>query len=141
MEHEDMYSIPLILINKIVIVSLQGDINDKIALELQQSILEKVYSTNAKGVLLDISMLDIIDSYFGRIIADTVKMVNLLGAKAVLTGMKPYIAITLIELGLAINNVEIALNVDIGMKRLQEHVKSFDIETMNAKDLEKQGVD
>ena len=136
-----MNNVPLILINNIVIVSLQGDMNDKIALELQQSILEKVYSTNAKGVLLDISLLDIIDSYLGRIITDTVKMVNLLGAKCVLTGMKPYIAITLVELGLAINNVEIALNVDIGMKKLQDYVKSFEVGVMNSKDLEKQGVD
>lgn len=140
MEHEEMDNIPLMLINKIVIVSLQGDINDKMALSLQQSILEKIHSTNATGILIDISMLDIIDSYMGRIITDTVKMVSLLGAKAVLTGMKPYIAITLMELGLNIHGVEIALNADIGMKKLEEHAKVLEIEVMSAEDLEKQGV-
>lgn len=136
-----MNNIPLILINNIMVVSLQGDINDKMALSLQQSILDEIHSTNAKGVLLDISMLDIMDSYMGRIITDTVKMVGLMGAKAVLTGMKPYIAITLIELGLDIQGVEIALNVDIGIKKLEDYVKAFEIESMNAEDLDKQGED
>lgn len=136
-----MNSIPIILINKILIVSLQGDINDKMALSLQQSILEKIYATGAKGILLDISMQDIVDSYLGRIITETVKMVQLLGAKAVVTGMKPFVAITLVELGLDIHEVEIALNADIGIKLLEDHIKAGDIEEMNAEDLDEQGVE
>lgn len=131
-----MDSIPMILMNKILIVSLQGDINDNMALSLQQSILDRIYETGAKGVLLNISLLDIIDSYLGRVISETVKMVQLLGAKAVLTGMKPYVAITLEELGLDIQGVEIALNADIGVKILEDHVKASDFEEICAEDLE-----
>lgn len=123
-----MNGIPLIFIKNIVIVSLQGDINDKMALSLQQSILDKIYTTGAKGILLDISMLDMVDSYLGRIITETVKMVHLLGAKTVLTGVKPSIAITLVELGLDISGVEIALNADIGIKSLEEYIKTGEIE-------------
>ncbi|WHH61369.1 STAS domain-containing protein [Petroclostridium sp. X23] len=136
-----MNSIPLIFINKILIISLQGDINDKMALSLQQSVLDKIYTTGAKGILLDISLLDIVDSYLGRIITETVKMVQLLGAKAVLTGMKPYVAITLVELGLDIDGVEIALNADLGIKILEDHIKAGDIEEMFSEDLDEQGVD
>ncbi len=131
-----MNDFPLILINNIVVVSLQGDINDNMALSLQRGILEKMYASGAKGLLLDISMLDIIDSYLGRVITETVKMVQLLGAKAVLTGMKPYIAITLVELGLDIKGVEIALNTDIGFNLLQEHVKKDEIALMDLNDLD-----
>ncbi len=131
-----MDSIPMILMNKILIVSLQGDINDNMALSLQQSILDKIYETGAKGVLLNISLLDIIDSYLGRVISETVKMVQLLGAKAVLTGMKPHVAITLEELGLDIQGVEIALNADIGIKILEDHVKASGFEEICAEDLE-----
>lgn len=131
-----MNNIPLVLINNILIVSLQGDIDDKAALLLEQRILEKIYATAAKGILLDISMLDMVDSFLGRIITETVKSVQLLGAKAVVTGMKPYIAITLVELGLNIQGVEIALNADIGFNILQEHVKSCETEEMSLDDLE-----
>jgi rsbT antagonist protein RsbS len=135
-----MNGIPLIIINNIIIVSIQGDINDKTALTLQQSILEKIYTTGAKGVLLEISLLDIVDSFLGRIISETVKMVQLLGAKAVLSGMKPYIAITLVELGLDINGVDIAINSDVGIRLLEEHVKINEIETIRAEDLYEQEV-
>lgn len=131
-----MNSVPMFLINKILLVSLQGEINDNMALSFQKSILDKIYETGAKGVLLNISQLDIIDSYLGRIISETARMIQLLGAKAVLTGMKPYVAVTLEELGLNMQGVEIAMNADIGVKILEDYVKASDFEEISAEDLE-----
>ena len=136
-----MDNIPLIQIKQILIASLQGDINDNMALSLQQRILEKIYASGSQGVLIDISMLDMVDSYLGRIISETIKMVELLGAKAVLTGMKPYIAITMMELGLNINGIEIASNSDVGFQILEEHIKSNNFEVVQPDDLYEQEVE
>ena len=113
-----MSNIPILRIKDILIVSLQDDLTDRIAIRFQNDLLKKIYSTNTMGVLIDISVLDIVDSFLGRIISDTSKMVILLGSELVIVGMRPSVAITLVELGLQLKDIVTALDIDHGIEKL-----------------------
>lgn len=119
---------PILKIKDTLIVSLQDDLTDRTAVDFQDNLLKKIYSTKAKGVLIDISMLDIVDSFLGRILSDTSKMIKLLGAELVICGMSSSVVITLVELGLELNTVQTALNIDFGLEKLTALVKSNEIE-------------
>ncbi|NSA03322.1 rsbT antagonist protein RsbS [Clostridium beijerinckii] len=107
-----------------LIVSLDSDLTDKSAIELQTDILNKVYENTVKGVLIDISVLDMVDSYLGKIIADMSAMIRLLGAETVLVGMKPNVAITLVEMGFNIDGITTSMNVETGIEMLENIIKS-----------------
>ena len=123
-----MNKIPILKIKDKLIVSLQDVLTDRSAIQFQNDLLEKIYSIKIKGVLIDISVLDIVDSFLGKILSDTSKMIRLLGAELVIVGMRPSVAITLVELDLQINGVATALDIDQGIEKLDILVKSSEIE-------------
>ena len=126
-----MNKIPILRIEDTLIVSLQDDLTDRNAVQFQNDLLQKIYSTKTKGVLIDISVLDIVDSFLGRILSDTAKMIRLLGAELVIVGMRPSVAITLVELNLQIDGVATALDIDQGIEKLDTIVKSNEIEEVD----------
>lgn len=113
-------SIPILKLKEFLIVSIQTDLHDRMAEKLQQDILSKISETSAKGVLIDISALEMVDSFIGRTLADTARMAYTLDAEIVIVGMQPAVAITLVELGLSLREVNTALNLDEGYELLQQ---------------------
>src|SRR5687767_13975569 len=98
-----------------LLVTIQVDMHDRLAMTLQDDLTNRVAETNARGVLIDISALEIVDTFIGRMIANISAMARVLDAETVLVGMQPAVAITLVELGLALQGVRTALNVEKGM--------------------------
>lgn len=113
------HRIPIIRMGEFLLVSIQVDMHDQLALELQDDLTACIQKLGAKGVLIDISALDMVDSFIGRMISDISGMARILGARSVLVGMQPAVAITLVELGLALPGVATALSVDRGMTLLR----------------------
>lgn len=114
--------IPVIQIGEFLLVSIQVDMHDQLAMTLQEDLTERLDQTSAKGVLIDISSVEIVDSFIGRMIANIAAMSKLLDAETVLVGMRPAVAITIVELGLPLEGVKTALNVDRGMELLRRSV-------------------
>jgi rsbT antagonist protein RsbS len=113
-------TIPILKLKEFLIVSIQTDLHDRMAEQLQYDILNRISETTAKGVLIDISALEMVDSFIGRTLADTAKMAATLDADIVIVGMNPAVAITLVELGLSLEGVYTALNLDEGYELLQK---------------------
>ena len=107
---------------KFLLVTIQVDMHDQLALTLQDDLSERISKTSARGVLIDISALDMVDSFIGRMISTISGLSKLRDAETMLVGMQPAVAITLVELGLTLPGVSTALNVERGMKLLQERV-------------------
>jgi rsbT antagonist protein RsbS len=107
---------------RFLLVTIQVDMHDRLAMQLQDDLTARISSESAAGVLIDISSLDVVDSFIGRMIANTAAMARVLDADTVVTGMRPAVAITLVELGLLLEGVYTALNVERGMALLQEKV-------------------
>jgi rsbT antagonist protein RsbS len=114
-----MERIPILKLGELLLVTIQVDLHDNLALTLQNDLCERVAETGAKGVLIDISTLEIVDSFVGRVVANIAGMGRILGANTVLVGMRPAVAITLVDLGVSLSGVETARNVDAGVKLLQ----------------------
>jgi len=112
--------IPILRIGEFLLVTIQVDMHDQMALALQDDLTAKIEKTGAKGVLLDISALDMVDSFIGRMISNISSLARILSASTVVVGMQPAVAITLVELGLPLEGVHTALNVEKGMALLQE---------------------
>lgn len=112
-------AIPILKLKEFLLVSIQTDLHDRMAEQLQQDILKRISETQAKGVLIDISALEMVDSFIGRTLADTARMASTLDAEIVIVGMRPAVAITLVELGLSLGQVKTALNLDSGYTMLQ----------------------
>ncbi len=128
-------AIPILKLKEFLLVSIQTDLHDRMAEQLQQDILNHISETQAKGVLIDISALEMVDSFIGRTLADTARMASTLDAEIVIVGMRPAVAITLVELGLSLGNVKTALNLDegyallmAGLKRQEEPVSPSEAE-------------
>ena len=114
-----MDRIPILKLRDLLLVTIQVDMHDRLALQLQEELTTRISETGARGVLIDISSLDIVDSFIGRMIANIAAMARVLDAQTVVVGMQPAVAITLVELGLTLPGVRTALNVDRGMALLE----------------------
>ena len=117
-----MERIPILKMGEFLIATIQVDMHDQLAMTLQEELTERVARTGARGVLIDISALDMVDSFIGRMISDISAMSRVLDAETVVVGMRPAVAITLVELGLELPGVRTALDVEKGMSLLRAAV-------------------
>jgi rsbT antagonist protein RsbS len=111
--------IPILKMDQFLLVTIQVDMHDRLAMALQDDLTKAISETEARGVLIDISSLEIVDSFIGRMLANIAAMSRILDAETVVVGMQPAVAITLVELGLSLTGVRTALNVDAGMAVLR----------------------
>lgn len=117
-----MEKIPILRMGDYLLVTIQVDMHDRLALALQDDLTRRISETGAKGVLIDISSLEIVDSFIGRMLGNIASMSRVLDAHTVVVGMQPAVAITLVELGMSLPGVRTALNVDAGMELLRNSV-------------------
>ena len=120
-----MDRIPILKLGQFLLVTIQVDLYDRLALTLESDLVQMVNKTGARGVLIDIAAGEIVDSFMGRIIGNIASMSKILDAQTVVVGMQPAVAITLIELGLPLQGVHTALNVDRGMALLQSMIPTI----------------
>jgi rsbT antagonist protein RsbS len=111
--------IPILKVGRVLIVPIQVDMDDQTVIHLQERILSELERTGARGVLIDISLLEMVDSFIGRMLSDIAAMARIMDARTVVVGMQPAVAITLVELGLELKGVETVLNVDEGFQLLR----------------------
>ena len=117
-----MEHIPVLQMGDCLLVTIQVDMHDRLALTLQDDLTTRISQTGARGVLIDISSLEMVDSFIGRMLANIAAMARVLDANTVVVGMRPAVAITLVELGLSLDGVRTALNVERGMELLRPSV-------------------
>src|SRR5262249_26626696 len=127
-----MERIPILQMGDFLLVTIQVDMHDRLAMTLQDDLTSRVAQTGARGVLIDISALEIVDSFIGRMIANISAMARVLDAETVICGMQPAVAITLVELGLSLPGVRTALNVEKGMRVLQATVNAERLDARRA---------
>jgi rsbT antagonist protein RsbS len=126
-----MERIPILKMGSFLLVTIQVDMHDQLAMNLQEDLTNRISETNARAVLIDISALDIVDSFIGRMLAGIAGMARILDAQTVVVGMQPAVAITLVELGLSLDGIKTALNVDRGMALLRNSLDLMDDEESN----------
>lgn len=114
-----MERIPILRMGDFLLVTIQVDMHDRLATQLQDDLTDRIAKTSARGVLIDISSLELVDSFMGRMLGNIALMAKVLDAETVLVGMQPAVAITLVELGLSLPGIRTALNVEKGMKLLR----------------------
>jgi len=119
-----MDRIPILKMGQFLLVTIQVDMHDRLALPLQDDLTNMIADTGARGVLIDISSLEMVDSFIGRMIANIASMSRILDAETVVVGMRPAVAITLVELGLSLHGVRTALNVEKGMVVLRSALRA-----------------
>ncbi|MFJ8196813.1 STAS domain-containing protein [Streptomyces sp. NPDC096152] len=107
--------VPVLKIGDILLVSIQTDLEDQMVMDLQDDLSRRIVDTGAKGVVIDISALEIVDSFVGRMLATNASISRLLGAETIVVGMRPAVAMTLVELGLSLKGVRTALNLERGL--------------------------
>ena len=112
--------IPILKVGRVLIVPIQTDMDDQTVVHLQERILSELERTRARGVLIDVSLLEMVDSFIGRMLSDIAAMARVMDASTVVVGIQPAVAITLVELGLELSGVSTVLNVDEGIKLLRE---------------------
>jgi rsbT antagonist protein RsbS len=118
-----MDRIPILKIGDFLLVSVQVDMQDRLAVALQDDLTTRIVTSQARGVLIDISALDIVDSFIGRMLGNIAGMARILDADTVVVGMQPSVAITLVELGLSLPGIRTALNIDRGMDLLKSAIE------------------
>lgn len=118
-----MERIPILKMDEFLLVTIQVDMHDRLAMTLQDDLTAKISRARSRGVLIDISSLDMVDSFIGRMLGNIAQMSRILDAETVVVGMQPAVAITLVELGLELSGVRTALNVEKGMDLLRNSVK------------------
>jgi rsbT antagonist protein RsbS len=114
-----MERIPILQMGEFLLVTIQLDMHDGLAMTLQEDLTDRIVQTHTRGVLIDISALEIVDSFMGRVLGNIAKMSQVLDAETVVVGMQPAVAITLVELGVSLGGIRTALNVEKGMALLQ----------------------
>ena len=119
-----MDRIPILKVGDCLLVTIQVDMHDELAMSLQEDLTAQISRYASRGVLIDISSLEIVDSFIGRMLANIAAMSRVLDAQTVLTGMQPAVAITLVELGMSLPGIKTALNVERGMQLLAEYIGS-----------------
>ena len=119
-----MDRIPILQMGRILLVTIQVDMHDQLALALQDDLTNRISKDSARGVLIDISALDMVDSFIGRMLANIAAMAQILDATTLVVGMQPAVAITLVELGLSLPGIRTALNVEKGMELLQATISN-----------------
>ena len=117
-----VFKAPILKVGEVLLVSIQADIDDRTVVELQQRVLEQIERTNARAVLIDISLLEMVDSFTGRMLSDIASMASIMDAETVVVGIQPAVAITLVELGLELKGVSTALDVDDGLRILKQRM-------------------
>ncbi len=118
-----MDRIPILKVGDCLLVTIQVDMHDELALSLQEDLTAQISKYASRGVLIDISSLEIVDSFIGRMLANIAAMSRVLDAQTVLTGMQPAVAITLVELGMSLPGIKTALNLERGMQLLRESMR------------------
>ena len=118
-----MDRIPILKMGEFLLVTIQVDMHDRMAMALQDDLTERIVQTHARGVLIDISSLEMVDSFIGRMLGNIASMSRILDAETVVVGMQPSVAITLVELGLSLPGVRTALNVEKGMHLLRRSIE------------------
>jgi rsbT antagonist protein RsbS len=118
-----MDRIPILKMGHVLLVTIQVDMHDRLAMALEEDLSAKIVSASAKGVLIDISALEIVDSFIGRMLDNIAAVSRMLDADTVVVGMRPAVAITLVELGLSLTGVKTALNVERGIALIQKRVE------------------
>lgn len=112
--------IPILKVENVLVASIQVALHDASAIQFKDDLLQKVHETKARGVIVDLTALDVVDSFIGRMIADIAAMAGLMGTRVVLTGLQPAVAITLVELGLELPRVMTALNLEKGLALMRQ---------------------
>jgi rsbT antagonist protein RsbS len=118
-----MERIPILKVGEALLVSIQVDMHDRLAVQLQDDLTDRIVKFHARGVLIDISALEVVDSFIGRMLGNIAAMSRVLDAVTVVVGMRPAVAITLVELGLQLEGVRTALNVERGMELISESLR------------------
>lgn len=114
--------IPILKLKDCLLVSIQWELDDQTALQFQEDLLHKIHATSARGIVIDITSIDFIDSFIAKVLGDVMDMSKLMGAKVVITGIQPAVAITLIELGIRLEDVMTALDLENGLDKLQQEL-------------------
>lgn len=122
-----MERIPILKMGRFLLVTIQVDMHDRLALTLQDDLTERIVRDRARGVLIDISSLEIVDSFIGRMLGNIAAMSRVLDAQTVVVGMQPSVAITLVELGLSLTGIRTSLNVERGMDLLRSSMDPMEL--------------
>ncbi|PYZ95473.1 MULTISPECIES: STAS domain-containing protein [Alteribacter] len=115
--------IPILKLHDYLLISVQVDLDDQTALQFQEDVLNKIHQEGSRGVVIDLTSVDMIDSFIAKVLGDVVDMSNLMGARVVLTGIQPAVAITLIDMGIVLEEVPTALDLEQGLDRLQQELE------------------
>ncbi len=118
-----MMRIPILKLKDFLLISIQVELDDQTALQFQEDLLNKIHETDAKGVVIDLTSVEMIDSFIAKVLGEAVDMSNLMGAKVVLTGIQPAVAITLIDLGILLKGVPTALDLEQGLAKLEQDLE------------------
>lgn len=114
--------IPILKLHNYLLISIQTEIDDNTAIQFQEDLLSKIHKTGSTGVVIDLTSVEIIDSFIAKVLGDVVTMSDLMGARVVLTGIQPAVAITLIDLGIHMQDVPTALNIEQGLIKLHQEL-------------------
>ena len=128
--------IPVLKIGPILMVTIQTDLHDRLAEELQIALLNKLKATGALAVLIDITAMQIVDSFIGRVLSETAQMASIMNAKVVLVGMRPAVAMTLLEMGLELTGIDSAMDVERGLEKLGYELRKIDPDERESKALD-----
>ncbi|MEH7121061.1 STAS domain-containing protein [Neobacillus vireti] len=112
--------IPILKLYDYLLISIQWELDDETAIQFQEVLLQRIHETSASGVVIDLTSVDMIDSFIAKVLGDVISMSKLMGVKVVLTGIQPAVAITLVELGIHLQDVETALDLEKGLEILQK---------------------
>ncbi|AST94132.1 STAS domain-containing protein [Sutcliffiella cohnii] len=115
--------IPILKLYDCLLISIQWELDDQTALQFQEDLLNRIHETGVSGVVIDLTSIDMIDSFIAKVLGDVISMSKLMGAQVVLTGIQPAVAITLVELGIHLDEVFTALDLEKGLEKLQQELE------------------